>query len=135
MSLTATQFSAIIRGCPKLKKVIINSDVWCDSTICDTLLKQLPKYCPQLNYLSLCPGNFQITDSTLEALAKLPLKYLSLTSFPAITEIGFINLIKTCHTLNNCFIEDCFQITSTFITSLNIIFKGMQSIPLNITLQ
>jgi hypothetical protein len=135
MSLTATQFSAIIRGCPKLKKVIINSDVWCDSTICDTLLKQLPKYCPQLNHLSLCPGNFQITDSTLEALAKLPLKHLSLTSFPAITEFGFINLVKTCHTLNNCSIEDCFKITSTFITSLNMIFKGMQKIPLNIILQ
>lgn len=125
MSLTSTHMMAIIHGCAKLKKLVINCDVWCDSTISDTVLTQLSKYCPQLNHLSLCPGNFQTTDLSLDALAMLPLEVLSFTSFPSLTENGIINLINRCKSLNQLYFEDCFQIKTSFISSLTLIFIGI----------
>lgn len=125
MSLTSNQLKTVIQSCDRLQKLVISSDIWCDSVVCDSILRLLSQSTKSLRHLSLCPGNFESTDSGLKWLAKLSaLETLSFTGFPAFTENGFLDLIRNCRTLRECNIEDCFVISKKFFSSLVDISKG-----------
>lgn len=129
MSLTYNQLNLLIRSCNQLKKLVISCDVWCDSVISDSIFRQFTQFNQQLRHLSICPGNFGSTDAGLESLARLSaLETVEFTGFQAFTELGFIKFIQNCQTLRNCFIEDCFVITQTFIDCLILIFNGMKTV-------
>lgn len=112
MALTKDNLSNIFNGCNSLRKFVLNSDIWCDSPLDDQVINQMHKCCPLLEYIDLCPGNFQTTNNCLEKFASFAsLSYLRIVEFSGINENGLINMLrKASDSLTHCNIEDCCDI-------------------------
>lgn len=119
MAFTKEQLVNIFIGCNRLKKFVFNSDICCDTPWDDQLIGNMRKYCPNLEYLDLCPGNYQTTDFSLNIISTFPnLKYLKIVEFNGITQQGISKLLSKLDSLNQCIIEDCCDIDQYLLTNL-----------------
>ena len=130
MSMTYAELSLLIQSCGYLKKLVIKCDIWCTSVFDDSMFRLFAQHNKHLKSLSLFPGNLETTDKGLESLTRMPaLERVEFNGFSAFTELGFNKFIENSHSLQHCFLCDCFAITQTFIDCLILIFKSKNPFP------